>query len=105
MRLAPLGLVLRITTLQDKDTVEPSVEKNSRNKRRTRSSARQARFGRIVRRIASTKGGRHRMAEQFTPNLLYVDAPLFLLALAIGGWALAIASPMYSVAVSGYLTQ
>ena len=45
------------------------------------------------------------MAEQFTPNLLYVDAPLFLLALAIGGWTLAIAYPMFNAAVSGYLTQ
>jgi hypothetical protein len=105
MRLAPLGLVLRITTLQNQASVEPSVETNSRNVKRARSSARQARFGRIVRRIASTKGGRHRMAEQFTPNLLYVDAPLFLLALALGGWALAIAYPMFNAAVSGYLTQ
>jgi hypothetical protein len=45
------------------------------------------------------------MAEPSTPSLLYVDAPLFLLALAIGGRALAIASPVFSAAVSAYLTQ
>lgn len=33
------------------------------------------------------------MAEPPTPDLLCVDAPLFLMALAVGGWALAIASP------------
>jgi hypothetical protein len=66
----------------------------------------QARLGRIVRRMASTKGGRRRTRRQPTPNLLYVVAPLFLLTLAISGWALAIGSPMFSAAVSGaYLTQ
>jgi hypothetical protein len=66
----------------------------------------QARLGRTVRRMAFTKGGRHRTRKQPTPNLLYVVAPLFLLALAISGWALAISSPMYSAAVSAaYLTQ
>jgi hypothetical protein len=65
----------------------------------------QARLGRIVRRMASTKGDRRRTRRQPTPNLLYVDAPLFLLALAIGGWALAIASPAFSAAVRAYLTQ
>jgi len=59
----------------------------------------------IVRWTASTEGSRRRMRERATPNLLYVDAPLFLLALAIGGWALAIGSPMFSAAVSAYLTQ
>jgi hypothetical protein len=45
-------------------------------------------------------------ATQPTPNLLYVIAPLFLLILAISGWALAIGSPMFSAAVSAaYLTQ
>jgi hypothetical protein len=103
--LLRFGLVLRMTTLQNKDSVEPSVEKDLRNVKRTRSSARQAQFGRIGPRIASTKGGRRRMAEPSTPSLLYVDAPLFLLALAIGGRALAIASPVFSAAVSAYLTQ
>jgi hypothetical protein len=103
MRLAPLGFVLRITTLQSEDFVELSVERNSWNVLRT--SARQALLGRIVRRMASTKGGRRRIRKQPTPNLLYVGAPVFLLALAIGGWALAIASPMFSAAVSAYLTQ
>ena len=66
----------------------------------------QARLGRIVRRMASTKGGRRRTRKQPTPDLLYVVAPLFLLALAISGWALAIGSRMFSAAVSAaYLTQ
>jgi hypothetical protein len=74
-----LNLVLRVVRLQNKDP--------------------------IVRWTASTEGSRRRMRERATPNLLYVDAPLFLLALAIGGWALAIGSPMFSAAVSAYLTQ
>jgi hypothetical protein len=66
----------------------------------------QARLGRIVRRMASTKGGRRRTRKQRTPNLLYVVAPLFLLTLAISGWALAIGAPMFSAALSNaYLTQ
>ena len=56
--------------------------------------------------MASTKGGRRRTRKQPTANLLYVVAPLFLLTLAISGWALAIGSPMFSAAVSAaYLTQ
>jgi hypothetical protein len=55
--------------------------------------------------MASTESNRHRMREQARPNLLYVDAPLFLLVLAIGGWALAIGCPTFSTAVSAYLTQ
>jgi hypothetical protein len=66
----------------------------------------QARLGGIVRPMASTKGGRCRSRQRPTPNLLYVIAPLFLLILAISGWALAIDSPMFSAAVSAaYLTQ
>jgi hypothetical protein len=58
-----------------------------------------------VPRMATIKGDRRRTRKQPAPNLLYVDAPLFLLALAIGGWALAIGSPIFSAAVSAYLTQ
>ena len=66
----------------------------------------QARLGRMVRRMASTKGGRCRTRKRPKPNLLYVVAPLFLLTLAISGWALAIGSPMFSAAVSAaYLTH
>jgi hypothetical protein len=66
----------------------------------------QARFGGIVRKMASIKVGRCRSRKQPTPNLLYVIAPLFLLTLAISCWALAIGFPMFSAAVSAaYLTQ
>src|ERR1700751_5444514 len=53
--------------------------------------------------MVPTKDGRRTTRQQPTPNLLCVEAPLFLLALAMAGWALAIGSPMFSAAIQHLL--
>jgi hypothetical protein len=55
--------------------------------------------------MASAEGDLRRTREQPSPNLLYLDAPLFLPAIAIGVWAPAIGCPIFSAAVSAYLIQ